>query len=324
VTIAAATLCSASDLRFSRLHELSDFNGTVPYSDVVLHADRHHDEVYAMVGNTVRVFNHSGMEIYRFQHDPTESKILDLGVDESGEIFTLNFDRQAPDGTRPWWIHRCDYRGDLIERIDVGGLPSEIESFTPGRMVLHDGRIVLASKGQLQVVVVDGSGVYQRHHDLAGLLEIDNPETNVISGFSIDRAGNMLFTIPVRFRAFVVTPDETVREFGSSGSAPGDFGVVAGIVVSDDGHYLIADKLRGVVMAFDSSFRLVAEFAGGNGWALARPTALALGNGGRLYVTQSRSRGVAVLDLAAGSDTSGSDEASSFDVSQNRSVRGHE
>jgi hypothetical protein len=264
------------------------------------------------------------MEIYRFQHDPTVSKILDLGVDESGDILTLNFDRQAAEGEPSWWITRCDYRGEPIGRIDVSGLPSEIEPFTPGRMVLHDGRIVLASKGQLQVVVVDGSGVYQRHHDLAGLLEVDDPETNVISGFSIDRSGNMLFTIPVRFRAFVVTPDETVREFGSSGSAPGDFGVVAGIVATDDGHYVISDKLRGVVMAFDSSFRLVTEFAGGNGWALARPTALALGNGGKLYVTQSRERGVAVLGLSAGSGTSGSDEASSFDVSQNRSVRGHE
>ena len=96
---------------------------------------------------------------------------------------------------------------------------------------------MLVSKGTLQVVVVDESGVFQKRHDLAGLLDIDDPETNVISGFSLDRSGNMLFTIPVRFRAFVVSPDETVIEFGSSGSAPGDFGIVAGIVATDDGHY---------------------------------------------------------------------------------------
>jgi DNA-binding beta-propeller fold protein YncE len=191
-------------------------------------------------------------------------------------------------------------------------------------MVLHDGTIVLLSYGQLQVVVVDQSGVFRKRHDLAGLLEIDDPETTLISGFSIDRPGNMLFTIPVLFKAFVIAPDGTVTEFGSPGSAPGDFGVVAGIVASDDGHILIADKLRGVVMAFDSNFGVVTEFGGGDGWALARPTALALGNGGKLYVTQSRERGVAVLGLSAGSDASGSGGFSSFDVSQNRSVRGHE
>jgi DNA-binding beta-propeller fold protein YncE len=312
----APTLCGADDLRVSHLYELSDFNGTVPYSDVVLHADRHHDEVYAVVGNTVRVFNHSGMEIYRFQHDPTVSKILDLGVEESGDIFTLNFDRQARDDAPSWWINRCDYRGELTGRIDVSGLPDEIEPFSPSRMILRDGRIVLVSTGQLQVVVVDESGVFQKRHDLAGLLDIDDPATNVISGFSIDRSGNMLFTIPVRFSAYVVAPDETVRQFGSAGSAPGKFGVVAGIVASDDGHYVVADKLRGLVMVFDSSFRVVKEFAGVNRGALARPTALAFGNSGRLYVTQAQERGVAVFAL---SGSTVSDGSSSSGISQDRS-----
>ena len=319
LALAAPTLCGADDLRVSHLYELSDFNGTVPYSDVVLHADRHHDEVYAVVGNTFRVFNHSGMEIYRFQHDPTVSKVLDLGVDESGDIFTLNFDRQAGDDARPWWINRCDYRGELTGRIDVSGLPVEIEPFSPSRMILRDGRIVLVSMGQLQVVVVDESGVFQKRHDLAGLLGIDDPESNRIFGFSIDRSGNMLFTIPVRFSAYVVAPDETVRQFGSAGSAPGKFGVVAGIVASDDGHYVVADKLRGLVMVFDSSFRVVTEFAGVNRRALARPTALALGNSGRLYVTQAQERGVAVFVLSDGSGTRGPDGSSPSGISQDRS-----
>jgi len=298
LAIAAATPCGADDLRVSHLYELSDFNGPVPYSDVILHADRQHDEVYAVVGNNVRVFNRSGMEIYRFQHDPTESKILDLEVDESGDILTLNFDPQASSDDRTWWIQRSDYRGELTGRIDVRGLPAAIEHFTPNRMFQVGGQFLLLNTNELQVVTVDAAGGFRKLLDLAELLAIDDPDSMEIGGFSIDRSGNMLFTIPVQFRAYVVAPDETVRSFGSAGSAPGKFGIIAGIVATDDGHYLIADKLRRVVMVFDSSFQLVTEFAGSNRWVLARPTALALGNAGRLYVTQSQKRGVAVLGLS--------------------------
>jgi hypothetical protein len=321
LALVTPTLCEAGGLRVSHLYELSDFNGPIPYSDPVLHADRHHDEIYAVVGNDVRVFNRSGMEIYRFSHDRTLSKIVDLGVDESGDILTLNFDPQAPRDVRAWWIQRCNYRGEPKGRIDPSGLPSELASFIPNRMFDRDGRIVLVSTGRLQVVEFDRSGRYEAHRDLAELLGIDDPEANKITGFDLDRSGNMLFTISVLFRAFVVAPDGTVREFGSAGSAPGKFGVVAGIVASDDGHYVIADKLRDVVMVFDSSFRLVTEFAGSRRWALVRPTALALGNEGRLYVAQGRDRGVAVLGLSPASIGRVTDDGSSFEISENRSLR---
>ena len=299
LAIVASAPCGADDLRVSHLYELSDFNGAVPYNDVILHADRQHDEVYAVVGNNIRVFNQTGMEIYRFQHDAVESKILDLAVEESGDIFTLNLDPQAARGTRSWWINRCDYRGDVTSRIEISGLPAEIEHFTPNRMSYRGGQFVLLSTSGLQVVTMDRSGSFRKLQDLAELLQIDNPSSAEIAGFSIDRSGNMLFTISALFRAFVVAPDETVRTFGTPGSAPGKFGIVAGIVADDNGHYVVADKLRRVVMVFDSSFRLVTEFAGSDKWALSRPTVLALGNAGRLYVTQSQKRGVAVLGLSS-------------------------
>jgi hypothetical protein len=302
LAIVAVTPCGAGDVQVSHLYELSDFNGTVPYSDAILHADRQHDEIYAVVGNNIRVFNETGMEIYRFQHDAVESKILDLVVDESGDILTLNLDPQAARGTRSWWINRCDYRGDVTGRIEISGLPTEIEHFTPNRMSYRGGQFVLLSTSGLQAVTMDRSGAFRKLQDLAELFEIENPDSTEIAGFSIDRSGNMLFTIPTLFRAFVVAPDETVRMFGTPGSAPGKFGIVAGIVADDHGHYVIVDKLRRVVMVFDSSFSLVTEFAGSDRWALARPTVLVLGNSGRLYVTQSQQRGVAVLGLSSASN----------------------
>jgi len=323
LALVAPTLCGADDLRVSHLYELSDFTGTVPYSDVILHADRHHDEVYAVAGSDVRVFNSSGMEIYGYRHDNHESKIVDLEVDEAGNIITLNFAPSAIGGIRAWWINRSNYRGELTGRVEVSGLPSEIQSFIPSRLFVRDGRFMLVSTGQSQVVVVDESGAFQKHHDLTALLGIDDPDTTMISGFSIDRAGNMLLTVPTQFRAYVISPDETVRPFGSAGSAPGKFGVVAGIAGTDDGHYLVADKLRGVVMVFDSSFSLVTEFAGNSRWALARPTVLELGNSGRLYVSQSRKRGVAVLGLSSTSDDRAIENGTSKSISENRSLREH-
>jgi hypothetical protein len=320
VVLAASAVLGADGVRVSHLFELSDFNGPIPYTDAVLHADRHHDEVYAVVGNDVRVFNRSGMEIYRFSHDRTLGKIVDLEVDADGDILTLNFDSRAPRDFRASWIQRCDYRGEPTSRIDLRGLPQELESFVPNRIFDRDGRFFLVSTGQLRVVVVDGSGDYREHLDLADLLGIDDPEATKITGFSFDRSGNMLFTIAVLFRAFVVSPDGAVREFGSAGSAPGKFGVAAGIAATDDGHYLVADKLRDVVMVFDSSFRLVTEFAGGNRWGLVRPSALVVGNAGTVYVTQGRERGVAVLGLSPASVDQTSEEDSTFDTSRNGSL----
>jgi len=302
LAVVAVAPCAADDLLVSHLYELSDFNGPVPYNDAILHADRKHDEVYAVVGGEVRVFNRNGMEIYRFQQETTDGRIMALAVDERGDIFTLKLDREAQGDDRNWWIQRSDYRGELIGRIDVSELPTEIADFVPNRMFLHDGRFVLVSTSGMQVVTVDRSGRFQSRLDLAELLQIEKPDSLEISGFSIDRSGNLLFTIPVHFRAYVVAPDETVRSFGSPGSARGKFGIVAGIVGTDDGHYVVTDKLRRVVMVFDSSFRVVAEFAGSDRRDLARPTALALGNAGKVYVTQTQNRGIAVLGLSTTSD----------------------
>jgi hypothetical protein len=285
-------------VQVSHLYNLSDFTGTVPYNDVVLHVDREQDEVYAVVGNTVRIFNGAGMETYHFDFDAKLGRIFDLAADEAGDILLLTYDRQSFDGDRGWWITRCDYRGEPIGRIQVERFPPEFASFAPHRMVYREGRFYLVSNSSLRVVVLDESGKFHRGYDLAGLLDIDNPEDNEIFGFGVDRSGNLVFTIAVLFKAFIVTPEETVTAFGSKGSTPGKFGIVAGIVTDDHGNYLVADMARGVVMVFDEHFQFVTEFGDERGRRhLIRPASLALGDSGKLYVTQARRRGVAVFGL---------------------------
>jgi hypothetical protein len=317
VVAAAACLLMAAPLlqdgafavTVSYLYNLSDFSGPLPYDDVKLYADRRNDELYAAVGNSIRVFNSSGMEIYRFDVDPRPGSVFDVAVDESGDVLllTLSFDTE---GRGPgWFITRCDYRGQPIGRINVTGLPREFATLRPNVMIERGGRLLLASLAQFQAVEIDPSGAFRKGYDLArliGLKEKDRSK-NDIAGFGVDRSGNMLVTVPTMFKVFVIPPDGETRDFGRPGSSPGSFGIVAGVVADDRGDLIVADKARGVVMIFDDRLEFVSEFGAGDDGrpSLTRPTDLVLGEGGRLYVTQAREKGVAVFKIDLGGEGKG-------------------
>ena len=91
-----------------------------------------------------------------------------------------------------------------------------------------------------------------------------------------------------------------MASFGRPGSAPGRFGILAGIATDSRGNLLVADKLKCVVMVFDKDFNFVTEFGfrGPRPENLILPDDVAVDRTGRLYVTQWRSRGVSVFALA--------------------------
>lgn len=289
---------AAGDVQVQHLYELSDFSGTIPYSDAVIHVDRGRDEVYVTDGGMVRIFNGAGMEIYRFLKDWTTGTIFGLAAEPSGDILLLLRDYTSHEAGPGWSLHRVDYRGRPLGPVALRGLPDDLADFSPDRMVLRGEEIFLVSSFQLRVVVVGTDGGFRRSHDLAALLDIDDPASKDLFGFALDRDGNMLFTIPVLFRVFVVSPREDIRQFGTPGSAPGKFGIVSGVAGDDAGNYIVADKLRNVVMIFDPAFQLITEigFEGGR-MNLVRPTDLALGNTGRIYITQARNQGVSVYSV---------------------------
>ncbi len=294
----------AGAVAVSYLYNLSNFSGAVPYNDVKLYVDRRNDEIYAAVGNAIRVFNASGMEIYRFDVDPRPGTVFDLAVEESGDLLllTLAFDPAEPG--HGWFITRCDYRGQPVGRITVAGFPKEFASFRPNVMIDRGERLLLASLAQFQAVEIDRSGQFQKGYDLAKLVGIKETERsrNDIAAFSMDPRGNMLLTVPTMFKVFVVSPAGRATDFGGPGSSPGLFGNVAGVVADDRGDVIVADKARGVVMIFNDRFEFVSEFGSGDDGrpALTRPTDLVMGRSGRLYVTQARERGVAVFKLDDG------------------------
>ena len=284
----------------SHAYNLADFTGTVPFSHVGLSVDRSQGEVTVLNANTVHIFNDSGMETFQFEIDPAPfGTIVGLTADVNGDLLGIGY---ANDGSGAWSLERFSYRGEPRGHVPLAGLPEPFQSIQPNAIFLHADSLYLISRTQMLMVVTDRKGTFLRGLDLGALIEVPEKDraTTEISGISIDEAGAVLFTVPVQFRAFVVTPDGRVESFGRVGSAPGQFGVVSGIARDGQGRYLVADKLRSVVMVFDRSYRFVTEFGflGMGAENLVRPDQLALGAGGKLYVTQLYKRGVSVFTLA--------------------------
>jgi hypothetical protein len=281
------------------LYSLSSFTGTIPYMWSRVVADKTRNEIYVLYQNTLRIFNESGMEIYRFGDDLDLGHVVDIVVDEKGDIFLLAYKQSGGELTGE--IIQCNFRGEPKSKIDLKNIPNEFSKFFPNRMVYQEGNFYLASLMDLKVVIADHDGNYKNGYDLFALLELEEKDRgNVeILGFSVDRDGNMLFTIPVLFKACILSPDGKLNWFGKPGSAPGRFNVIAGIARDSQGNYLVVDKLKCAVMVFDRSFKFITQFSerGYKPGYLIAPDDIAIDNADRIYVTQAARRGVSVFKL---------------------------
>jgi DNA-binding beta-propeller fold protein YncE len=153
----------------------------------------------------------------------------------------------------------------------------------------------------MKVVVTDSEGQFKEGYDLADLMKLTQQERsdNMIVGFSVDKNGNMLCTIPTLFKAYVISRDGTMRSFGEPGGKPGKFGIVAGIASDDRGNYLVVDKLKCNVTVFDKNFNFITAFGsrGERPENLIAPDDIAIDSENRIYVTQSKRRGVNVYRM---------------------------
>jgi hypothetical protein len=280
------------------LFTLSNFSGILPVSWVDISVDESRDEIYVLSGQGIKIFNDRGMEVFSFNESGEIGSVADVAADEEGNIVAIS------NGQRE--IVRCNYRGEQLSKIELKNLPPEFSGFFPDRVFFRKGSFYFASLGSKQVIVTDRDGLFKDGYDIAALVNIGekNREDSDIVGFSIDREGNILFTMPVLAKAFVLSPDKQVRSFGQRGSRAGNFGVPSGIASDASGRFiLVADKLRCVVMVFDRDFKFQTEF-GGRGLGpsnLVGPMQLAVDSKNRLYVTQLRDRGVSVFQIQTGS-----------------------
>jgi len=291
----------ARDFRASYLYSLSDFTGTVGYLWPKFTVDLTQNEVYVLdpKERDIRIFNQSGMEVFRFAEDHRFPLVMDVAVGETGDIYVIS---QGPDGCT---IIPTNYRGEPVgSEVRPRNLPPEYATVRPDRAVLQNGSFYLVDSNQMKVVVTDLTGSFIRGMDLKKLLDFDSIEEKErqgaeVSGFSVDRKGNVYFTVAVFFSAYRISPDGRVERFGRAGSGPGKFGVVSGIVSDPDGYIYVSDRLRCAVLAFDANLKFVGEFGyrGGRPENLIVPDQLAVDGNNRLYVAQAAHRGVSVFSI---------------------------
>lgn len=288
---------SAGEYSVNFLYTLSDFSGTKPFSSARINQDFTKNEIYAMVGEAVSIFNASGMEVYRFDYDSTIGIVSDVAVMTNGQLAIL-----ASIGPMTRLV-RCNFRAEPLGNIVLTGLPHEFAKFSPNRVLSRDGKLYLVSYSAMQVVITDEQGIFIKGIDLAkelGMSEKEREETG-LGGFAIDRDGGFLFTLPASATVHILSADGKQRVFGKRGSAPGRFGVVTGIAIDKDGNILVVDKLRCVVMIFDrTNFTLIKEF-GNRGFQpgnLIGPDDILIDKQNRAYVSSLRKRGISVYQLS--------------------------
>jgi hypothetical protein len=234
----------------------------------------------------IDVFNDNGMVIYSFGDSAAFGRVAGVAVLPGGAPLVLG------QGEEGWRITRCNFRGEAVEKIAVRDVPKSFaENFSPSAIFVAQDRIYLADKNAMKVLLTALDGTYESSFELSRILGIPAAKAadEIMRGFSVDRDGNMLFTVATLFQAFILSPDGSLRSFGDKGSLPGKFNIAGGIVADDDGHVFVADTLRCVVMVFDrENFSFLGEFGnrGRSPGSLINPLEIAAGNG-RVYVTQS-------------------------------------
>ncbi len=282
-------------VRGSFLYKLSNFTGTVPYSWSRVVVDKERSEIYVLYQNIIRVFNESGMEIYRFGDDIDLGHIVDGAVEKDGNILLLCY------GESGFEIVRCNFRGDPIGKIEIKNLPAEFSNFSPNRMLYFEGKLFFATLTGMKLVVTDSDGNFIDGYNLFSLLDLEEKQRadSEISGLNVANDGSILLTIPSLFRAFTVSPDRKITSFGKPGSAPGRFNIVAGIAGDKKGNILVVDKLKGAIIVFDKNYNFLTEFGyrGNKKGNLIAPDDIVIDNQNRVYVTQSANRGVSVFLL---------------------------
>ena len=287
-----------AEIETSFLFNLSNFSGPIPYSWANVSIDQDRNEIYVVDTRErdISVFNSYGMEIYRFGADGNLGSVLDVAVIGDGNLLVLSRVRSGSSV-----ILVCNFRGERVSELKLKDFPTEFSGFAPTQMICRDGRLYLLDSLSMRIAVTDEEGLFLKDYDLGALLGVEEEKKVVteIGGFSVDRRGNMLFTVPVFFSAYKLSPNGEIAAFGKAGSAPGRFNVVGGIVADNRGYYYVADRLKSAVLIFNEEFKFQKEFGyrGLKPENLIGPNQLAFDAEGRLYVSQLKSRGVSVFKI---------------------------
>jgi DNA-binding beta-propeller fold protein YncE len=294
-TLAPALLAmtGSSGFKLEYRYNLATVAGEVHTSAASLSFDPQSQELYVVGHGQVRVFNASGMEVFRFGDDAALGSIYGVAALEDGDLLVISYRDSRPG------LLRLNFRGEIIESVELTGVPEAFKDLGPNAIAYRNGRVYLADLMGMRVLLVDPAGKYLASYDLAEIIDVaDKRSDHGLNGFGVDRDGSMLFTVAPLFRGFVVSLAGQVRSFGRPGSAPGSFGIVAGIGSDPAGRYYVVDTLKCAVLVFDSSLKFLGEFGsrGKRPGQLVGPTSVAVADN-RIFVSQQGNRGITVYQV---------------------------
>ena len=317
--ILAVALPVRAELSANYLYNLSDFNGPVASMWARIAVDEEQGEIYTLdrSDSIIGVYNETAMQTYSYGEGLSLSSAADITAGDDGDLFVLY---RYPTVR----VLHLDYRGRILDEIRISSTVPGNDSFKPDFIDYHVGKLYLAESVSMQVLITRLDGQVENIYDLRALVSdqikerADSQKQNNaqlkktredledlakadLGGFSVDSHGNIYFTLSTLFAAYRFNPNSKPEGFGIPGSAPGKFGVVAGICADSRGNIYVTDRLRSVVMIFDPDLSFLSEF-GYRGVSLNNllvPDDIAIDEQHqRIYVAQAANRGVSVFRLA--------------------------
>ncbi|MBW2543216.1 MAG: hypothetical protein JRF15_14115 [Deltaproteobacteria bacterium] len=292
-------------------YPLASFSGPVESLWARLAVDPERNEIYTLRqrNNDIRIYDEHGMEIFVFGEGVGSA--TDITVGNGGDLFLLTRGYQTAT------VQLLNYRGEHVADIPLKNVPRDFAGIVPDRIQHQNGLLYLVDSNEMKVIVVDEAGRFEKGYDLGRAIKPFIPREKArrelsatdwralqlnnidLNGFTVDAQGNLFFTVPVLFRAFKLSTHGELTDFGKAGSGLGKFGVIAGIATDEFGYVYVSDRLRSVILVFNSDLVFQTEFGyrGNLPSNLIVPDDLAIDGNGNLYVGQAAYRGVSVFKV---------------------------
>jgi DNA-binding beta-propeller fold protein YncE len=304
--LATSVLTSQAAIKVDYIYNLSSFEGVEPFSGGRMFMDNAQNELYVCNSDGVAIFNGSGMEVYTFGGERQFGSLGGGAVDKDGNILLLtsryNYSLATKSGRTQTDLVLCNYRGEPISKMTLKGVPPEFGNFNPAEIASRGDRLYLSDDSSMKVIVIDWTGKYLDGYNIGSILNFSEQKVRDtgMSGFSVDKDGNIYFTISEYFRAYKMTPNRQVSSWGTPGGAPGKFNIATAIDTDDKGNIYVVDALKASVEVFDKDFHFLMDF-GGRGIGpgdLISPQGIMIDDKGTVYVSQSANRGVNVYRIS--------------------------
>ena len=292
-----ATAQSTPELRYDAV---ADVISLPSYGEVagVATNSRGHVFVYARTGHAAatlgdeRTFYHGGSQLFEF--DQTGQFVKEIGQG----VYAVNFAQQVRiDPQDNVWI--VDAGSNQIVKFDAEGRFQMVLGRKPENITLRSGPGVSATVADAEFLARGGAapagrgGEGGRGGDNTGA-GINGDNFNRPSDVTWDRAGNIYIAdgFGTNNRIAKFTKDGNfVKTWGRTGSGPGQFNQIRGLVSDAAGNLYAADAGNNRIQVFDGEGTLKSEIKG-----VGKPQALCITGGSNQFLFSSNSNHAESMD----------------------------